>query len=143
MQKLPADSYDFHIASHGDAEIAMAFSVNDITSTRAIFQSLGWTRPDTSIIYNHRRDRPERLKSFLNWLKQSDWRQVLIIGDRPRMRLDFARYMKFKNTQSLLQLFQPGDRIFGCGNIAGLPMSLTARSLAVDGIQRIDSDDQF
>jgi len=23
-------------------------------------------------------------------------------------------------------LFQPGDRIFGCGNIAGIPLSLAA-----------------
>jgi hypothetical protein len=70
------------------------------------------------------------LGSFVDWLNSSRWREVLIIGDRPRMgpglRLASARYMKIKNEAGLLRLFQPGDKIFGCGNVAGLPLSLTA-----------------
>jgi hypothetical protein len=49
---------------------------------------------------------------------------VLIIGDKPQVRLDSGRYLNIKNEESLLRLFQPGDRIFGCGNIAGLPLLL-------------------
>ena len=128
MLALPRDSYDFHVAKHGGAELAMAFSVNDIASTRAVFSSLDWSEPDTRLIYNHRHDRPERLKSFVTWLSHSHWREVLIVGDKPRMRLDFARYMKIKNTESLLKLFQPGDKVFGCGNIAGLPLALAIES---------------
>jgi hypothetical protein len=128
MLALPPDSYDFHVARHGGAELAMAFSVNDITCTQAVFGSLGWPEADTRLVYNHRNDRPERLRSFVNWLRDSPWRQVLIIGDKPRLKLDFARYMNIKNTESLLKLFQPGDRVFGCGNISGLPLALAIES---------------
>lgn len=128
MLALPRDSYDFHVARYAGAELAMAFSVNDIASTRAVFSSLDWPESETRLVYNHRHDRPERLKSFVDWLTRPPWRQVLIIGDKPRSRLDFARYVKIKNTESLLKLFQPGDRIFGCGNIAGLPLSLAIES---------------
>ena len=128
MLALPRDSYDFHVAQHGGAELAMAFSVNDIASTRAVFSSLDWSEADTRLIYNHRHDRPERVKSFVTWLSHSHWQEVLIVGDKPRMRLDFGRYMKIKNTESLLNLFQPGDKVFGCGNIAGLPLALAIES---------------
>ena len=128
MGGLQRDSYDFHVVNHAGAELAMAFSVNDIACTRAVFGSLNWPEKDTRLVYNHRYDRPERLKSFVSWLRDSPWRQVLIIGDKPRLRLDFARYMKIKNTESLLKLIQPGDRIFGCGNIAGLPLALAIES---------------
>lgn len=126
MLDLPADRYDFHVANCGGAEVAMAFSVNDIASTRALFHSLKWTPDETRLIYNHRADRLGRLRSFVDWLIQSRWREVLIIGDRPRKNPGSARYLKIKNEQGLMRLFQPGDRIFGCGNIAGLPLSLAA-----------------
>ncbi len=44
MSKLSRDSYDFHVASVGDAELAMAFSANDIVSTRTLFESLNWPK---------------------------------------------------------------------------------------------------
>ena len=91
MGGLQRDSYDFHVVNHAGAELAMAFSVNDIACTRAVFGSLNWPEKDTRLVYNHRYDRPERLKSFVSWLRDSPWRQVLIIGDKPRLRLDFAR----------------------------------------------------
>jgi hypothetical protein len=126
MLQLRPDRYDFHIASYGGARLAMAFAVNDIFSTKTLFRSLSWSREETRLIYNHRSDRPGRFQSFVDWLGNSRWREVLIIGDRPRARPGSARYVKLNNTQGLLRLFQPGDRIFGCGNIAGLPLSLTA-----------------
>ena len=124
MLGLPDDRYDFHVARCGGAELAMAFSANDITSTRNLFRSLTWSKAETRIIYNHRADRPGRFKSFVEWLGQSHWREVLIIGDKPGKRPGSARYLKVDNEQGLLRLFQPGDRIFGCGNIAGIPLSL-------------------
>ena len=126
MLAMPRDLYDFHIARCGGAQVAMAFSANDIASTRMLFESLKWSPGETRLIYNHRADRPGRLKSFVDWLGQSHWREVLVIGDRPRTHLGFARYLNMKSAQGLVRLFQPGDRIFGCGNIAGLPLSLAA-----------------
>jgi len=124
MLSLQPDRYDFQLVQCGGAEMAMAFSANDIISTKILFRSLCWTEQETRLIYNHRKDRPGRLKSFVGWLDNSSWREVLIIGDKPRRRPTSARYLAIKNENELRQLFQPGERIFGCGNIAGLPLSL-------------------
>ena len=126
MQRLRPDRYDFRVAMCAGAEVAMAFSVNDITSTQTLFQSLKWPADQTRLLYNHRADRPGRYSSFLDWLGLSYWREVLIIGDKPRKQPRSARYLKIDNEQDLRRLFKPGDRIFGCGNIAGLPLSLSA-----------------
>lgn len=126
MHRMQPDRYDFRVANYAGAEVAMAFSVNDIASTRSLFRSLLWPEEETRLIYNHRADRPARFQSFVDWLNNSRWREVLLIGDRPRMGLASARYMKIKNEAGLLRLFRPGDKIFGCGNVAGLPLSLTA-----------------
>ena len=124
MLRLQPDSYDFNVVKHGGAELAMAFSANDIASTRTLFRTLTWPEEETRLIYNHRRDRPERLRSFLGWLNNSRWRDVLIIGDKPRMRRCSARYLHVNNADGLLRLIQPGDRVFGCGNFTGLPLAL-------------------
>ena len=126
MLDLPRDRYDFHVANYAGAEVAMAFSANDIASTRALFKSLRWTPGETRLIYNHRADRPGRFRSFVDWLNLSAWREVLIIGDKPRIRIKSARYPAIDNQQGLMRLFRPGDRIFGCGNISGLPLSLAS-----------------
>ncbi|MGA9573945.1 MAG: hypothetical protein WBS20_08370, partial [Lysobacterales bacterium] len=118
MQRVPRDHYDFHVAKCCGAEVAMAFSANDISSTRELFRSLRWSTDETRLVYNHRQDRPARLRSFADWFRQSYWREVLIIGDKPLRCSASARYMDIKNEQALLQLFKPGDRVFGCGNIA-------------------------
>lgn len=124
MLELPRDRYDFHVASFAGAEVAMAFSANDIASTRALFKSLKWSKDETRLIYNHRKDRPGRFRSFIDWLNQTGWQEVLIIGDKPGKRIKSGRYLNIENKQGLTSLFKPGDRIFGCGNISGLPLSL-------------------
>ena len=124
MAGIVPERYDFHVAKCGGAEVAMAFSANDITSTRNLFRSLMWSPDETRLIYNHRADRPGRFRSFIDWLSQTHWREVLIIGDKPRKRPGSASYLKIKNEQGLLRLFRPGDRVFGCGNISGIPLSL-------------------
>jgi len=126
MLNLARDRYDFNVVNCGGAEVAMAFSANDIASTRALFRSLSWSEEETRLIYNHRMDRPGRIRSFIDWLNNSRWQEVLIIGDKPRLRRCSARYLDVKNAEGLLQLFRPGDRVFGCGNLAGLPLTLTA-----------------
>lgn len=124
MRTVGRDKYDFRVLDYAGAELALAFSVNDIASTRMVFRSLCWPEHETRLIYNHRKDRPERLRSFFGWLNNSDWRDVLIIGDKPYARLGVARYLDIKSGEGLRKIVQPGDRIFGCGNIAGLPLSL-------------------
>ncbi len=124
MLRLQPDNFDFKVVNFGGAEVAMAFSANDISSTMTLFQSLSWPEQETRLVYNHRADRPGRFRSFVDWLDNSPWREVLIIGDKPGRRPASARYLKIRNKDELLRLFQAGDRVFGCGNIAGLPQSL-------------------
>jgi poly-gamma-glutamate synthase PgsB/CapB len=126
MLCLQRDKYDFDVVKKGGAELALAFSANDISSTRSLFRSLSWSEEETHLIYNHRMDRPARFRSFLDWLNNSRWREVLIIGDKPQMKHCSARYLHVKSAEGLLRLFKPGDRVFGCGNIAGLPMVLAS-----------------
>lgn len=118
------DRYDFRIVRHRGAELALAFAVNDIASTRAVFGDLGWNEESTHVVYNHRKDRPGRLESFRGWLAGGRWREVSIIGDRPLRRPAGARYLKRADATSLLGWLQPGERVFGCGNIAGHPLAL-------------------
>ena len=124
MSEMPGDRYDFDVLDFDGAHLAMAFSANDICSTRSLFKSLQWPESGTRLIYNHRSDRPARLKSFIDWLKRPGWREVMIIGDRPAGRLGSALYRRVRTSAELLQLFVPGDRLFGCGNISGIPVSL-------------------
>ncbi|MEE4217043.1 MAG: Mur ligase family protein [Xanthomonadales bacterium] len=121
---LPGDRFDFQVLRRGGADIAMAFSANDVLSTRLLFDSLRWSEQETRLVYNHRSDRPARLASFSDWLHHSPWKEVLVIGDRPSRRPASSRYLKVRKPQELLALFRPGERVFGCGNIAGLPLAL-------------------
>lgn len=124
MLALPQDRFDFRVLRRGGADIAMAFSANDVHSTRMLFDSLHWSEQETRLVYNHRSDRPARFASFSDWLKHSRWKEVLVIGDRPRSRPASSRYLKVRKPKELLELFRPGERVFGCGNIAGLPLAL-------------------
>ncbi len=126
MQNVKPDIYDFRVLQCAGAEVAMAFSANDISSTRVLFKSLTWSEQDTRLLYNHRRDRPARLRSFISWMSGSPWKDVLIIGDKPRKPPASAQYLDITSAEGLRQVFEPGDRVFGCGNIAGLPLSLSA-----------------
>ena len=122
MDSLSGDCYDFRVVNRGGVEFALAFSANDLTSTQKLFDSLAWDRSETSLVYNHRCDRPERFRAFSTWLRSGQWRDWLIIGDRPPgLRARGFRKLQGKN---LAGLFEPGTRVFGCGNIAGLPLTL-------------------
>jgi hypothetical protein len=124
MLAMPGDRFDFRVIDCGGTELALAFSVNDIASSRALFESLNWRKQDTRVLYNHRADRPARLKSFLGWLNDSAWQDATIIGDRPLIRSGAARFVRVRSKANLLGLFRPGERVFGCGNIAGVPLAL-------------------
>ena len=124
MRRMATDPYDFHVAHRGGLDIALAFSANDVSSSRDLFRSLGWPEEDTRVVYNHRRDRPLRLKSFLPWLSNGRWREVWLTGDRPAAWNARLPYRRFSSARQLLACCAPGERVFGCGNIAGLPLDL-------------------
>ena len=124
MQALPASRHDFRVVERDGVSMAMAFAANDLASTRALFDSLGWAEADTRLVYNHRVDRPGRFRSFRGWIANGGWRDVALIGDRPPGRLGGLRFHHVSNANQLQQLFDRGDRVFACGNMAGLPHSL-------------------
>jgi hypothetical protein len=124
MRGMPPDPYEFRVAQRNGLDFALAFSANDVSSSRDLFRSLGWTQEATRVVYNHRRDRPLRLRSFLPWLSIGGWREVLLVGDRPAAWTARLPYRRLRSAQQLLDRCAPGDRLFGCGNIAGLPLAL-------------------
>lgn len=124
LEQLKPDLFDFHVKYKAGVEFAMAFTVNDVVSTIGLFQSLNWREEETLLVFNHRSDRIGRLSSFIDWINQTSWRDVVIIGDRPRRIKSSARFLKINDPVSLLKVFNSGDRIFGCGNIAGLPLKM-------------------
>lgn len=126
LRTLAADRFDFHVEKHHGVEIALAFTANDVTSTAALFKSLRWDAEDTLLMFNHRADRIGRLQSFAGWLNGTKWRDVLVTGDKPGRYLSSGKFLNVKQPEALLEFFKPGDKIFGCGNVAGLPMQLVA-----------------
>ncbi len=119
---LKPDAYDFHVTQKNGAKVAIAFTANDVKSTQALFRSLLWKEEETTLLYNHRSDRPGRLNSFLSWISRANWRDVIIMGHKPKVTIKKARYQKIKNNVELQKLFYPGDQIFGCGNVSGIPL---------------------
>jgi hypothetical protein len=126
MLELEPDPFDFRVLRRGPVELAMAFAANDVTSTRNLFESLRWSPEDTRLLYNHRSDRPARWRSFRGWLSPLPWREVIIMGDRPLRKPAGARHERRRDLNALLGSFASGDRVFGCGNLVGLPLTLTA-----------------
>lgn len=135
METMAPDPYDFCVRPFGSGVMAMAFSANDIESSRRLFRSLGWPVSGTRLLFNHRQDRPGRIESFFRWMAENRWQQVDIIGDRPRKMnrvsrsLTGIRYSRVKTMDGLAGFVRPGDRIFGCGNMAGLPLAIAGSPL--------------
>jgi gamma-polyglutamate synthase len=126
LRTLRPDRFDFHVKYKEGVEFAMAFTANDVASTAGLFQSLKWQEEETLMIFNHRSDRIGRLNSFIDWIEGTRWKDVMVIGDNPGRRVSSARFLKVKDSNSLLKIFKTGDRIFGCGNIAGLPLEMVS-----------------
>lgn len=122
MREIPPDMADFRVLSIGGAELAYAFSANDIHSTRDLFSSLQWSYDETIIIYNHRGDRPVRLKSYRDWILSNNWSSICITGDRPWSHWAWKYYRECSDLGKLLSGFGEGEKVFGCGNVAGLPL---------------------
>jgi poly-gamma-glutamate synthase PgsB/CapB len=128
MKTLPADFADFTILNIGKGKLAFAFSANDVTTTEELFQSTGWEREETCVLFNHRSDRVDRFRSFESWMAEQPWKQVLIIGDRPPRTKLKCIYFPCSTVKQLADRISSGCW-FGCGNtVYGLPLSLKLTS---------------
>lgn len=123
MRNTPPDIADFRVISRISGELAFAFSANDIESTGELFRLLEWPYEETMVLYNHRRDRPSRLKSFKKWILDNPWGSICMTGDYPFFPWTLKYYRRSKNLSDLLTISSLGMRVFGCGNVAGLPLA--------------------
>lgn len=122
MRALPPDIADSRLLRYGEAELAFAFSINDEESTAEYFSSLGWRRKDTTLIYNHREDRADRLYSFMEWIRDPGWRKVVITGDRPGRSLG-RLWKEIGSAEEFAALVSACGQSFGCGNVVyGFPL---------------------
>ena len=123
MKGLKPDIADSSLLEVGCGALAFAFSINDLQSTKDYFYTLKWLPAETTLIYNHRHDRRDRLKAFDKWMSLSGWKNVYIIGDIPLLPHLFKYYKKIKTLESMTKLITTAGRCFGCGNaVYGLPL---------------------
>lgn len=131
MKALAPDIADSCVLRIGDAELAFAFSVNDLASTREYFKSLGWRASETVFVFNHRSDRRDRLQAFTEWMKGEAWKEVCVIGDRPVFSGFSANYVRLSDVADFGAFVRSRARVFGCGNtVYGLPLAFR---LALEG----------
>jgi hypothetical protein len=124
IKGLKPDIADSSLLKVGSSELAFAFSINDIQNTKEYFHTLKWLPADTTLIYNHRHDRWDRLKAFDDWISLAGWKRVHIIGDMPFLPHLFKYYTKIKTLDSMANLIVSAGRCFGCGNtVYGLPLA--------------------
>lgn len=102
--------------------LAFAFSANEPASTEVLWKRTGWEAQRTSVLFNHRRDRPRRLRSFLPWLTAKDWEGAFLCGSHPWRPLPDLRWLPLTAGRELDGLAARAGRLFGCGNVAGLPL---------------------
>lgn len=121
---LQPDIADFRILDFGRSLLAVAFSANDLESTEILFQNTGWKRSETTLLFYNRRDRASRLRSFRKWIFSDQWKGTIIVGDRPLLLPKHAEYVDVNNVGSLKELIMENERVFGCGNVIGMPLDL-------------------
>jgi poly-gamma-glutamate synthase PgsB/CapB len=126
MRDLTLDLADFRVMRINGAELAFAFSANDPQSSLTLFSSLGWQPEKTRLVFNHRQDRPARLREFARQVFSGKWQKQLIVGDRPWPLPKGTHYVKATDPEQFRGLFYAGQRVFGCGNVKGLPLGLLA-----------------
>ena len=125
---LPPDIADFKVFREGEGCLASAFSANDPESTESLFLSVGWNREETTVLYNSRKDRIGRLRSFSSWLSAFPWKRVVITGNRPFPLPGRSEYVSFPSPESMKQFIRAEGKVFGCGNVAGAPLEYLLHS---------------
>ncbi len=125
---LSPDIADFKVFREGEGCLASAFSANDPESTESLFLSVGWNREETTVLYNSRKDRVGRLRSFSSWLSAFPWKRVVITGNRPFPLPGGSEYVSFPSPESMKQFIRAEGKVFGCGNVAGTPLEYLLHS---------------
>lgn len=121
MLALGPDIADSQVLECGGGRLAFAFSINDVESTSEYMTYLGWDAAETTLIYNHRSDRADRLRSFADWITNG-WRETVIIGDRPLGALA-PFWRRLSGPEELGLLIAEKGQCFGCGNVVyGTPL---------------------
>ncbi len=124
LRSLPPDVADFSVLRVGDGQLAFGFSANDVMTTQELFESLSWPREDVTVLFNHRGDRPQRLREFLPWIGDERWKERLVVGDRPFV-VGAPSYRPLRSEWDLADLISRSGRVFGCGNVVhGFPLLL-------------------
>ncbi len=127
MRELPPDFADFCVLTIGGGRLAFAFSANDETTTEELFQSTGWRREETGVLFNHRSDRVDRFRAFKSWMAGHAWREVLVIGDRPPQSGLKCGYFPCGSVDDLARRVSSGLWM-GCGNtVYGQTLALKLR----------------
>lgn len=122
IKAMDPDIADFSLLRTDGGELAFAFSANDLITTEELFRSLGWDRGMVTVLFNHRRDRPERFRIFRPWLDRHGWKDRVVIGDRP-LFTGKSRYVRVEDHEGLRELVDLSGLVFGCGNVVyGAPL---------------------
>ena len=126
MRALPPDVADFRIVRRGEDELATAFSANEPESTERLFLETGWRPEETTLLYHHRLDRPERLRFFRAWIGSRSWRRVVFTRNALPRSFFFRRREegvwddRIVDSASFEGWWK--GRVFACGNVAGWPL---------------------
>ncbi len=120
--EVDRDPHDFRsLSTRGGGTIAWAFSSNDPATARILFTSLNWEKERTTLLFNHRKDRPSRLASHIPWMKNQGWKRVIVTGDRFFYPLGFD-HVPLGDPRLMAGLVSEENQVFGCGNVRGLPL---------------------
>lgn len=134
---LAPDVADFRLFREGKGMLASAFSANEPESTESLFQSTGWERKETTVLYNSRKDRVARLRSFLPWLSDHSWKRVAVTGSRPLFLPSGAEFLSLRDFGELGAFVASEGKVFGCGNVAGVPLEyLLGRQERAEGEEK-------
>ncbi|EHM10907.1 hypothetical protein TheveDRAFT_1789 [Thermanaerovibrio velox DSM 12556] len=123
----PDDLWDFRVLKGDGYCLAFAFTANDVESTQGLFESLGWEPGDTAVWYNHRGDRPKRLRWFCDWIRRMGFKDPVFTGGSRVKVLNPpvpGRWVHLRSPADGLNMVRSLGRVFGCGNVVGVPLEL-------------------
>ena len=101
------------------------FSANDPQSTRLLLDRCGGSGEDTTIVYNNRMDRPDRVELFAKYFFPGlNYRRVVVIGESRALACRLLRKGGVANVEAVRRwddVFRPGETgpVVGVGNIKG------------------------
>ena len=135
MSDLPPDVADFRVLRDGTDELGIAFSANDLKSTKRLFAETNWTPEETTLLYHHRPDRTARLKDFLPWINAQPWKEIIFTRtSRPwfSSQFLFGSAVTWNDDLTSPEAFESWrkdrGRVFACGNAAGWPVEFLLKN---------------